>query len=106
MMESNGSAEPCTNALDALFSAIEGSATLPEIDPMLMIDPLVLITGIIARQTFKPPLALVPMTFSQSSSVLFRNLFSICIPALFTRICNDGFFGSVFPPYKHRAHPN
>ena len=53
---------------------------------------IVEVTGIIPRHILKAQLALVPMTFSQSYSVLSGTCFSIWTPALFIRISNDETF--------------
>lgn len=57
-------------------------------------------------QTFGRPLALVPMTFSQSSYVFSGTCFSICTSALFTRISNNEIFSLSLSVRENHVHPN
>src|SRR6478609_2659220 len=76
---------PWTKALDALYIAIEGSATDPEIDPMLtMTPPTRPISGSTARDIENTPRQLTPTTRSQSASVLSSTVRSTQTPALLT----------------------
>ena len=51
-----------------------------------MMTPPRFMSGIIARHAMNTPLAFTPIRVSQSSSLVSRRVFSIWIPALFTRI--------------------
>ena len=61
---------------EKIKSAIEGSATFPEIEPIFTIDPPDNMRGINARQTLKTPLQFTPITASQSASELSVTVFS------------------------------
>ena len=75
----------CTKAFEALYSALERSATTPEIEPMLtMTPPCSVICGSTARLRLNTPRQLTPTWRSQSSSVDSATVLATRTPALFT----------------------